>query len=183
MPDLTTVAAAKAYIGKVDSGDDGVIGALVTAYSKFVRSFTNREFTVASYEIWRSGRGQTTLYLPQWPLTVVSLLEVDGKTLGAAASFGGYGYRLTDRAIITTGGATFSPGTDNIYIQYSAGSATVPTDIAQAVNELVALRYALRSHAGWVSKNLAGEIVTLSTRDMPASVATLLKQYVNPVPL
>lgn len=184
MPDFTTVAAVKAYIGKTDNSDDGVIGTLITAYSQWVRSYTSRDFTIQSYEIWRSGRGGDTLYLPQWPVTAVSLLEIDGKALSAAASFGAYGYRLTDRAIIMTGDARFCPGSDNIHVQFTAGSATIPWDISQAVNELVALRYSQRGDKiGWTSMTLAGEVVTLSQKDMPASVATLLKQYVNPVPL
>lgn len=184
MVDLTTVAAVKAYIGKTDPGDDGVIAALVTSYSEFVRSWTNRDFTPGTYEIWRSGRGQTTLYVPQWPLTAVSLLEIDGKALSAAPSFGAYGYRLTDRSIELTGGAWFCSGANNIHVLFAAGSAVIPSDITQAVNELVALRYQLRGDKiGWTSKSLAGETVSLSQRDMPLSVATLLKQYSNMVPL
>lgn len=184
MTDFTTVAAVKSYIGKTDAGDDGVIGALITSYSQWVRSYTNRDFTVQSYDIWRSGRSGTTLYLPQWPVTAVALLEVDGRALAPAASFGDYGYRLTARSIELCGSARFCVGSNNIHVQFTAGSATIPWDIVQAVNELVALRYALRGDKiGWTAKSLAGETTSLSQRDMPASVATLLKQYVNPVPL
>ena len=58
-----------------------------------------------------------------------------------------------------------------------AGREEGHADIAQAVNELVGLRYALRDKQGWNSKTLAGETVSFSTKDMPASVATILKQY------
>jgi len=182
MADLTSTAAVKAYLGKSDPGDDAMLGSLVTAYSQWVRSFTNRDFDVQSYDIYRSGREQTKLLLPQWPLVTISLVSVDGVTIPAQTSFGGYGYRFTDRAIILDG-AVFAYGQDNIHVTFTAGYAVVPPDIAQAVGELVALRYRMRDKVEWSSKSLAGETVSLVTKDMPDSVKTVLRQYQNVVPL
>jgi hypothetical protein len=181
--DLTTIESVKQYLGKTDVADDGVLAALITSYSDWVRSFTNRDFTAASYDIWRNGRGGDTLWLPQWPVTGVALLEIEGVAIPAAPAWGAYGYRATDRAITLSGGIKFPLGTNNVRVQFSAGYAEVPDDIAQAVNELVALRYRMRDKLEWTSKSLAGETVSLNTRDMPASVATVLKQYANLVPL
>ena len=50
-------------------------------------------------------------------------------------------------------------------------------------NEIVGLRYTLRDKQGWSSKSLAGETVSLITKDMPASVATVLNQYRAVVPI
>ena len=183
MADLTSIAAVKAYIGKSDAGDDACFAMLVTAYSQWVRSWTNRDFNVQTYDIYRSGRGQTLLFLPQWPITSVASVTVDGIAIPAQSSWGTYGYRFDDRSITLEAGAMFTPGQRNIHINFTAGYATIPADIAQAVNELVALRYRLRDKLEWSSKSLAGETVTLNTKDMPASVATILKQYQNVVPL
>ena len=183
MTDLTTIAAVKAYIGKTDMADDAVLQQLVTGYSQFVRSWCSRDFNVQSYDLWRSGRGNVIMITPQWPITAVSAVVVDGTSIPAQASWGAFGYRFTDRSVVLDGGATFTMGASNVHISYSAGYTSIPADVAQAVNELVALRYRLRDKLEWSSKSLAGETVTLITRDMPASVATLLKQYQNVVPL
>ena len=183
MTDLTTTAAVKQYIGKTDSIDDDLFATLVTAYSQWVRSWTNRDFDVRSYNIWRSGRGGVSLILPQWPLVSIDSLTINGQTIAAQASWGDYGFRFSDRAINLDGGCRFWFGSNNINIGFTAGYATIPADIAQAVNELVALRYKLRDKLEWSSKTLAGEVVSLVTKDMPSSVATVLKQYQNVVPL
>jgi hypothetical protein len=181
--DLTTVAAVKTYIGKTDVADDAALQALVTAYSQFVRSWTNRDFTVQSYDLWRSGRGQVLMLTPQWPITGVTSVTVDGRSIAAQSAWGAYGFRFTDRAVVLDGGACFAPGASNVHIVYSAGYAAIPADVAQAVNELVALRFKLSDKLEWSSKSLAGQTVSLITRDMPASVTTALKQYQNVVPL
>lgn len=183
MSDLTTVAAVKLYLGKTDSTDDALFAILVTAYSQWVRSWTNRDFSVQSYNLWRSGRGGATLILPQWPISSVTSLMIDGQAIPAQTTWGTYGFRFSDRAIDLDGSAQFSFGSNNINIGFTAGYTTAPTDIAQAVNELVALRYKLRDKLEWTSKSLAGEVVSLVTKDMPASVATVLRQYQNVVPL
>jgi hypothetical protein len=190
--DLTTLAAAKLYSGITTTADDALLQSLVTAYSQWVRSYCSRDFTVANYEIWRDGRCSRFILLPQYPVTAIALLEVDGKAIAAQSSFGQPGYRFnapsgnpaTDTpAQLVLDGYEFTWGLQNIHVQFTAGYATVPADIAQAVNELVGLRYALRDKQGWTSKSLAGEVVSLSTRDMPASVATILNQYSRKVPL
>lgn len=181
MTDLTTVAAVKAYLAITSLSDDALLQSLVTAYSQWVRSWTNRDFTVQTYDMVRSGRGQITMLTPQWPITGINSVTVDGVPINAAPKVGSYGYRFTDRMVVMDGGALFSVGAANVEINYSAGYASVPVDIAQAVNELVGLRYRLRDKMEWSSKGLAGETVTLVTKDMPSSVATILKQYQNPI--
>jgi hypothetical protein len=183
MADLTTIAAVKTYLGKTDAGDDAVLTALVSAYSQWVISWTNRDFTSNTYDVWRSGRGQVTMLLPQWPIISVQTVNVDGMAILPSPTFGAYGFRFTDRMVTLDGGAIFNFGANNVQIVYTAGYASVPLDIAQAVNELVGLRYKMRDKLEWSSKSLAGETVSLVTKDMPASVSTILKQYQNPVPI
>jgi uncharacterized phiE125 gp8 family phage protein len=181
--DLTTVAAVKAYLGLATVADDAQLQSLVTAYSQFVRSWTGRDFTVQTYDLWRSGRGQVMLMTPQWPIVGIAALTIDGRDIPAAASFGAYGYSFADRMVTLSGGATFSMGANNIHLAYSAGFSSVPADVAQAVNELVALRYKMRDKLEWSSKSLAGETVTLVTKDMPDSVKSILRMYQNNVPV
>lgn len=183
MDDLTTIAAVKSYGGLAASVDDELLQSLVSSYSQWVRSWCNRDFTINTYDLWRDGYGTRTIMVPQWPITAVNLIETDGRAIDASPSWGARGYRFSERSITLDGGACFSFGMQNIHINYTAGYAEVPFDITQAVNELVLLRYKLRTMVEWSSKSLAGETVSLNTKDMPASVATILRQYASVVPV
>lgn len=183
MSDLTTLETVKAYLGKSDHADDTVLQTLITAYSQAVRSYTNRDFTTDTYDIWRSGRGSVTLLTPQYPIVGVNIVEVDGVSIPAAPRFGAYGYRYSDRMVMLSGGAVFAIGAHNIHIQYTAGYATPPADVSEAVVELVALRFKMKGdNANWVSKSLNGDTITLNTKAMPEQVQMILNQYRNNVP-
>ncbi len=182
LADLTTVAAVKSYCGVETDVDDVVIAALITACSAWIRTWLDRDITVASYDIRRSGRGTCALQLPQTPIRSVTSLEVDGQPIPAQAAWGQPGF-YHDDGQIALAGYVFTRGTANIRIQYDAGYETVPADIRQAANELVTLRYRLRDKAEWSSKSLAGETVALVQKDMPASVATLLANWQSVVAL
>jgi len=182
LADLTTVASVKAYAGIASSADDAMLASMVTAYSAWVRSFLNRDLTTNSYDIRRSGRGTLAMQLPQYPVTAVALLEVDGQPIAAQSAWGAPGYRFDDTQIVLDG-YCFTLGISNVHIQFTAGYASPPADIAQALNELITLRYKLRDKLEWSSKSLAGETVSLVQRDMPASVATLLNNWRCVAPL
>jgi hypothetical protein len=174
--DLTTVAAVKSYAVITTSADDALLAALVAAYSGWVRSYTHRDFGSVAYDIWRSGRDGVSMLVPQSPITAIALVQIDGVTIPAQPTFGSFGYRFAANAI-TLDGALFNFGRNNVHLQFTAGSATVPAEIAQACNELVALRYRLRDKLEWSTKALAGESVSLITKDMPAAVSTILNMY------
>lgn len=182
LADLTTVASVKAYAGIPTTADDALLASMVTAYSAWVRSFLNRDLTTNGYDIWRSGRGSFAMLMPQYPVTAVALLEIDGAAVPAAASFNAPGYRFDDSQIVLNGHC-FTRGISNVHIQFTAGYAAPPADIAQAVNELITLRYKMRDKLEWSSKSLAGETVSLVQRDMPATVATILQNWRCVAPL
>lgn len=177
MSDLTTLAAVKLYLGITGSTDDDLLSSLITSYSQWVRSYCNRDFNSQAYEIWRSGRCNSYLLLPEYPIISIELLEIDGKAIAAQGAYGEYGYRFTQDRIVLEGGPIFTWGIENIHVQFTAGFSSIPSDISQAVNELVGLVYRLRDKLEWSSKSLAGETVSLFTKDMPARVQTVLNQY------
>jgi hypothetical protein len=182
MTDLTTLAAVKAYVGVSVATDDAVLTALITAYSQFIRSYLNRDISVSAYSIYFDGRNNTVQMLPQWPIVSVTSLLINGVAIGPQAAFGQAGYRFDDNSIILDC-YRFTTGQSNVQVGWTAGYATIPTDIAQAVNELVGLRYANKDHQGWSTKMLAGESVSLITKSMPDSVMTILNNYRSVVPL
>jgi uncharacterized phiE125 gp8 family phage protein len=181
MTDLTTLASVKAYIGMTGTTDDALIGQLIGAYSQAVCSMLNRVILSGPVEIWRDGRGGRTLSLPDYPVTDIVLLEIDGQAIPAQAGYGQAGYRFTDTKIILDG-YRFTVGSGNVHVDFTAGYDEVPADIQQAVNELVALRYKERDRIGHRSKSLAGETVSFITAALPDSVKAVLAQYAQMVP-
>lgn len=182
LADLTTLDDFKAYAKVNATTDDALLRSMITAYSAAARSFMNRDITTASYSITRDGRGTQMLLLPQFPITAVSSVIVDGMPISAQTAFGLPGYRFTDTAIILDG-FRFTRGFGNVQVSFTAGYAVVPADIAEAVNEWVALRYKERDRIGHVSKSLEGQTVAFITKDMPDSVRRALNQRLSIAPL
>ena len=182
MTDLTTLAAVKAYAGVTVTTDDGMLSALITAYSAWVRSWLNRDILRATYSVRLSGRGGQSVQLPQYPIRSITSLSINGVAIAAQPSWGAAGYYFDETRLFLEG-YCFTKGNGNVAVIFDAGFDAVPADIAQAVNELVGLRYALRDKQGWSSKTLAGETVSLVTKDMPDSVRTALRQYQRVAPL
>jgi hypothetical protein len=173
MPDLTTLESFRAYAGGASTADDALIGQLITAYSTAVTSLLNRKILSGPVEIWRDGHGRRTLTLPEYPVTAVTLLEIDGQSIP---------HRFTDTQIILDG-SCFTRGHANVHVRFTAGYASVPADIEQAVNELVALRYKERDRIGHRAKSLAGETVSFVTAALPDSAKAMLAAYARVAPL
>jgi hypothetical protein len=181
MSDLTTLAAVKAYAGVTNANQDDIISPLITAYSDWVREYCNRSFSIESFDIYRSGRGQCAIMLPQQPIVSIQSVIVNNVPLPAQSAGGGFGYRHDGQSLIVDSYA-FPWGRSNVRIQFTAGFAAIPPVIAQAVNEIVSLRLANIDHQGWSSKSLAGETVTLFKRDLPPETKTILDDYRLVVP-
>jgi len=182
LPSLTSIAAVKAFAGITGAATDTVLEQLVTNASAFIRSYTSRDFTSSSYEITRSGRDTTSLQLPQYPITAVERVEVDGYMIPPASSVTQAGYRFDAEQLVLTG-YRFNRGQLNVRILYTAGYAEVPADIAQACIELVTLKFRMRDKLEISSKSLANETISFTQRDMPASVKTTLNQAQRIAPL
>lgn len=180
--DLTDVASVKSYAGITVSTDDAMLAGMVTAYSAAVRGYVNRDLTTQSYDIRRSGRGSVALMLPQFPITAIALLEINGQAVSAQTAWGTPGFYFDDIQIALCG-YCFSRGVSNVHVQFTAGFASAPADIAQALNELITLRYKLRDKLEWSSKSLAGETISLVQKDMPATVKMILDSYKSIAPL
>lgn len=181
MTDLVTLAQVKVYLN-LPSGagpSDAVLQTMITAYSQAVRSYCNRDFTQQSYTEQIDGPDSPRLALANGPVTSVascSILDDQGNPTAVA---------VTDIRIVSNGlgcvlawpKGWFPRGFGNIVITYTAGFATIPADLAQAVCELVGLRFRELDRIGYNSKSLAGETVSFNVKDMPASTKMILNQY------
>jgi hypothetical protein len=182
--DLTTLANVKQWLNIPDSNtnDDALLTRMVSALSGFVQKYINRTIASASYTDVIDGIGQSRGQFANYPVTAVASISVQDQTIQPANSTTSYGYvwSSTQWALQSV---CVPRGFGNVVVNYTAGFATTPLDLEQAVIEVLGLRYKERDRIGYVSKSLAGETVTFSLKDMPASTQTLLDSYKRMAPL
>lgn len=179
MADLTTLADVKAYLRITNTADDAVLTRLISAASEYIRSWLNRDIDPRTYTEVRDGKGHYKMAFPNYPITGVTSITVDGQTIPQATSSIASGWVLDDTGIMIQlrGCYTFNRGTQNCVIVYAAGYTPIPPDISQACIEMVAYRFKESDRIGVSSKTLAGEVISFSQKDIPANAATLMTQY------
>jgi len=182
MADLTTLANLKAWLNLTATGDDALLGRLVTAASAFVENWLGRPIGLTGFVETRDGTGGTTLAFTVTPVTAVTALAIDGHPILPSPDGVAPGYVFSPTRLALLGGG-FRRGLGNIQLSYQAGYAGVPPEVEQATIALAALRYRERERIGLVSKGLAGETTSFAQKDMPADVATALQRYRKVVPL
>ncbi len=182
MADLTTLTAVKQWLGLQNNADDALITSMVSQYSEAVQTWLGRDLLSHSVTEKRSGTGGAVMAFSDYPVTAVAAVAVNGQAIAASAGYGQAGYQFDDQFIYLTGYA-FPRGTNNVQLQYTAGFATTPPDIARAVIELIALRFKEKDRIGHSSKSLAGETVSYIVKDFPDSVRATLDKYKKVIPI
>jgi hypothetical protein len=184
MGDLTTPANLKDWLNLTTDGADVLLARLITAVSAFIQGPEGIGYQVASqsYALVLDGHGSDVLVLGRPPLTAVTSLTIDGTVIPLAATTTASGYRFSSSAVWLQGYA-FTRGRGNVALTCTRGYAATPADLEQAALELIALRFKERDHIGQDSASMQGQNVTFSTRDMPASVKTVLQGYKKVVPV
>ena len=181
--DLTTLAAVKAWLGiGASTADDVVLQTLITAASNYLTSVMSLNILSATYNITRDGPGGYALSVKDYPITAVASVTVDGVAIPVSSGPGVVGYRFTEDQIILEG-YRFCRGHGNVSATYTAGNATAPVELAQAVVEMVGLAFKEKDRIGHVSKVLAGETVTFTTKDVPPRVQVMINQNQRVVPI
>jgi hypothetical protein len=174
--DLSTLANLKTYLGLTQAGDDPLLQRLLSAGSKGIQNWLNRTIASAAYTDTRNGTGHRTLLLSNYPVTAVTSVTVDTIVIPQATSPLVAGW-LFDQFGLYLNGYSFTKGFQNVVVVYTAGYAAVPTDLEEACIEWVANKYKEKDRLGQVSKNLAGEIVTFSIKDIPPATRVVLESY------
>lgn len=174
MMGLTTVANVKAYLGVAGSADDALIENLIDRVTNFIQKYCNRKFTKSNYDEYYDGSGAGYLFLPNYPIVSVSLLEIDG-IIKTSTDYAIY----VDAGMIRLKNGKFSEGVLNVHVLYTAGYSTIPKDLEQACTELVAMKYYSRGTEkfGVTARNF-GEGGTISyERTLPAEIADVLDLF------
>ncbi len=176
--DLISLADVKAYLGgDLQSNDDAVLARLISAASAFFVTACGRPILEQGHSELYDGKGNGRLYLRQTPVTGVTSLSIDGATVPQATVPGEPGWRLNGNIVLLFG-HWFNRGLVNVSVSYTAGYVTPPADVAEAVMELVGLRYRGRDRLGKVTESIGGMATTSYTqRDVSPFVASVIARY------
>jgi hypothetical protein len=173
--DLTTLATLKNYLNP-GSNDDTLLQRLLTSASFAIESYLNRAIKSASFTDVFDGTGGRVLLVPQYPITAVTSVTIDGVAIPSAGGPTTPGFYFTDTKIILSG-YYFTKGLGNVAITYTAGWATVPFDIEQACIDTVQYWLGNRQRNSEVSRSMGGQTISYSQKDMPDWTKTILAQY------
>lgn len=192
--DLTTLANVRQYLDVTNDDSDALFARLITAASQYIRTWSNRDFVSQSYTRKINGNGTRSLPFPDYPVSAVASLMINGVNVPASPDNIRAGYVFDDRFLYLIGyqtgpagpgglGYHMAKGFQNVQISYTAGYSPVPLDVEQACIEMIASRYKARSRVDEVSKNLSGMVVAFSQKDLNDSIKTILGQYKKVIPL
>jgi hypothetical protein len=191
--DLTTLAHVKARAGIVTNAEDSEIQRLITAFSQYVVIRTGRTALnqIVAFTKALNGTGGYELRLPEWPITALRSVQIDGETMVLST-----GYNVPGLAILGSlkyigfvGGqyGRFFKGRQNVYVDWSAGYVAVPTDLEGAVCEIVAIAVKKKAWLDMKSKSTStqGSTATTTYRDweIPPHEDQILDNYTHKVVL
>jgi hypothetical protein len=173
---LTTLADLKTYLGITDTSEDTLLNLLIADGDAAILGYIGRAIEQATLTEYYSGDRTQMLVLRQRPVTAVTSVHVDdsgyaGQAAGAFDSTtewtAGEDFYIrtevenesnTGELVAIKGPGTFTAdgdpktwgewpnGTGNVKVIYTAGYATVPSDLAAACRILVAWMRASRDN-------------------------------------
>lgn len=168
--DLCTLEEVRPYLATTGTGDDAILTRMITACSAAIAQYVSRTLLSSTFTKRLDGTGTKVLMVPDYPISSIASLAVDGLAVPANA------YVFSNDTIVHQTGV-FERGIANVEITYTAGYAAIPDDIKQACIELVCYRYKERSRIGEVSKSMGGQTVSFLQKDLPNFVKMILDPY------
>ncbi len=107
---------------------DPLVQRLISATSVFIQNWLNRTIASTTYTRTFNGQQMATMLLPQYPVTSLDLLQIDGLTIGPRAPLvypsvtsNGYGYTFSEAGQVALTGYVFTRGYNNVYVSWIAG--------------------------------------------------------------
>ncbi|HLY53954.1 MAG TPA: head-tail connector protein [Stellaceae bacterium] len=182
MSDLAGLADLEAWLGlPAGNPDEALLERLVGAVGSAAQAWCARSFASLEWTETRDGTGGRRLAFANTPVTAVSGVTIDGVAIPPSPGAPERGYLWSETAV-TLIGWRFTRGLANVELAYTAGYATVPPDVTQAVLEWAAHAYREKDRIGMTSESLGGQTTSFLVKDMPLRVAALLQPYRHVVP-
>lgn len=153
--DLTTLPTALNWLG-LSSDVGGTIARLISAVSAQAQQFVSFQFASQSHDRFVDGKGTRAITLPDRPITAVSLVELIGRPVPARIG-STPGYTFDKTRIMVDAPYEFSRGFSTARVMYTAGYATIPADVEQAVLIWLKATYDAKDIGGNVTEYRAGD--------------------------
>lgn len=135
--DLVGSTEATAYLSDMGMAAPGDLDKIITGVSASMQSYANRNFVSQPYTRTLNGNGGDRVSLPDFPITAVSSLSIDGVSVPASASATQAGFVFSETQVLLRA-YRFCRGVQNVVIGYTAGFATIPADLSRAACEGIA---------------------------------------------
>jgi len=180
---LILLAETKDYLG-IDSSvtdQDASLQVFIDAVDTQIKRYVRRNIEQFSDTVFLNGQQQARILLGHYPLTAVSLLEVDSDNdFTSPETIDPQDFIFEEAGIIALKNSVFPYGVENVKVTFTAGFNPVPSDIKLAAFMMVELYYLNRSqrNVNKASKSKQGESVTYQ-KGMPEEVIQLLAPYVR----
>lgn len=179
MADLITLARARQN-PQLKDADAELLSALISAASAAVQGYCGREFTSEERTELHDGDDQQTLILDEYPVTDIDTVKTidddDEETTIAETD-----YRYRTDGVLVLKYTTFPAGIQNIEVVYTAGYATIPEDLQEAVVQIAVKLYADASHDPQVAIERLGDYsvqrMMWSSEDFGGTIKRLLGRY------
>ncbi len=207
--DLATVAEVNDWLGAPQATDAVLIQRAITSFSKDVYKRTGRRALnqVMTLSDRYSGQGGYVQQLHDYPIQSVTSVTVNGRTIPQSTDYvqpgwvidtsgeqesvaivGGSGARYGSGeslgGYVPIGGPvySFSRGIMNVAITYTAGYATTPEDLQQALVEYVATIYRSKAWIGQLQQSQPNAGQTTYTQpkiEMPLESLSIINRYIS----
>ncbi|RJP24764.1 MAG: hypothetical protein C4520_03530 [Candidatus Abyssobacteria bacterium SURF_5] len=177
MADLTTLANVKEHLD-IESGEtqfDQLLARMITASSRQIEAYCNRTFGITARTELYDGNASDILFLDHTPIVSVASVAIDEEAMAADE------YKVYDDYVRLCS-RLFTPGEQNVEIQYSAGFydpaiESPPPDLEDACIQLVSFKYFMRGAEGITSRQVNKVTDNFASAAIPLSVALILDKY------
>ena len=178
MADLVSLDYVKNYLGITGVKDDGLISSLITSESGRFEGLAGGAILnqTITGETW-SGDGGTVYFPMLSPVVSVTALTIDDSGVSKRTTTSGDGWVL-ERGAVRLVGCRFTKGVSNCSLDYVAGyGATSPSDVQQAVAEMVATKFKGKDRINVASAQMSGEYATYLTDRLSEAVQSVVDKY------
>lgn len=177
---------------------DNLLSRLISAVSASVQSWLGRTIASATYTETRNGNNSDRMPLMNFPVLSVTSLVINGQTIPQRPPLGS-GYTATITGMLPLGWvndqymiyvdsgqpgcAGFPKGIQNVVITYSAGYASTPLDVEQAVIDIIGDLMKYMQRIGKTSQGIEGQTTAFVNTAMPVRAQQALFQYKQVAPV
>lgn len=175
--ELCSIDDVKAYLGRTTHDDDALLTTFVSSVSASFEAMVGRLILSRTYTGERQNGYYGRAIVPrQYPVTAVSQVKIDDEVIAESTAFDANGWTLADD-VIRLRNMYVNAGIANVSITYTAGYASIPSDIRMAIAEWVSIKYRERTHIGTQSQSMSGVSLSYLPSVIPQSVMNVAATY------